>query len=395
MKTRGMPLNLAKANDLCEVWLELASNLENEIKNELKVDGDFNIKSTKAMPLKLAEFGYNLPTTEKGNKSVNAKWLEENADDPLLSKLLRYKRALKARKDFTDKLVAYQEIIPDKYRSKDIGILYPTLKPFGAKKTGRFSSGGGTGCLELNILAIPRRNEDFGLPIREIFIADENEKIVCCDFSNQEPRLQVHYAKRLSCEGSDLFVEMWKNDPNMKFHEVTAKETGLEYDLAKMVTLMISYNGSSKGLSNKLKISKEEAQHIIDQYYDRIPFMKQLQTKTSKNLKKLGYIRTIGGRKLKLDPPMILRCGDIWTQENKAMSKLIQGSGADQIIKSMVDAWKAGLRILASIHDEIIISTMYPDRDLIILKNCMENAYMLEVPVVVDAGIGESWGQAK
>lgn len=393
VKTTGVRVDLDKAKQLGDEWLAKAKEMEIDIKKGLNLEESFNLNSNKQLGELIMTLIPDVPMTDKGNPTIAAEWLDSQTH-PQIKKIASYRKALKAEKDFVRKLIDYQQGIPEKYRGKKYGWIYPSLKPLGATLTGRFTSGGGTGSLELNMLAISRRNEEFGAPLREVFVGHEGEQVVCCDFSNQEPRLQVHYAKMLNCGGVDAIIKLWNENPTMKYHQKVADLTGLPYDTAKMVTLGLAYNMRSHGLSQKLGIPFEEAKELIYQYYKMMPFMKQLQDVTSKNLLKLGYIRTIDGRKLFIDPPFMWE-GQKRTNESKAMSKLIQGSGAGQTIESMIRAWERGLKLLLSVHDEILISTNEPDKDMAILKDCMENSYPLVVPVVADGGIGESWGAAK
>lgn len=393
IKTRGVCIDLTKAKELSIRFKAIAVEAEKEVISALAVTSEFNINSTKQLGEALISQGYKLPVTESGNPSLRSEWLEEQ-EDPIFKLIKRYRKALKVEKDFIQKLTAYQEIIPDKYKEEGRGWLFPSLKPLGATMTGRFTSGGGTGSLELSIHQIPRRDEEFGSPIRELFIAHKGERLVCCDFSSQESRLQVHYAKLLNCKGVQPIVDAWNADPIMKYHHKVAEMTGLEYDIAKMINLGLSYGMHAKTMSEKLGMSFEQGEAVIKQYHKLLPFMSQLQSIASKNMAKLGYIRTIGGRKLYIDPPYSYG-GKIRTNESKALSKLIQGSASDQCITSMINAWKAGLKILFSVHDEIVISTDRPNSDLIELTNCMQNSYLLEIPMVAEGGIGDSWGEAK
>lgn len=395
MKFRGLRIDLSAAKQLSKDWGAIAIDAEANVRKVLN-DPTLNINSVMQLGKTLEARGYPIQKTAKGNYSITAEWLEEQSDNEAAFKhLKRYRKAGKAQKDFVQKLLDYQEIIPEKYREKGIGVLYPTLKPFGATATGRFTSGGGTGSLELNVLAISGRDEEFGMPIRKLFIPNNpDDSIVCCDFSAQEIRLQVHYAKLLNCIGIDVIVDKWQQDPKMKYHQAVADMTGLDYNTAKMVTLGLSYDMHAHGLSMKLDVTMQKAQSIIDQYHKLLPFMKQLQDTCAATLKKNRYIRTIGGRKLFIDAGYEWN-GKLRTQERKAMSKLIQGSAADQMIKSMIAIDKAGFDIILTVHDELLATTANPEQDLLKVRELMETAYTLKVPVVAEGAFGNSWYSAK
>lgn len=392
MKFRGLKIDLKTALQLHSYWEGIAEDAEKNVK-KLLGDDNVNINSVQQLGTLLVAKGYRIPETDKGNYSITSEWLEDQPKE-LFKELKRYRKAGKAKKDFVGKLLEYQKIIPSKYREKDIGVLFPTLKPFGATATGRFTSGGGMGSLELNVLAISGRDEEFGMPIRKLFIPNNPEdKIVCCDFSAQEIRLQVHYAKLLECTGIDVIVDKWNAEPRMKYHQAVADMTGLDYNTAKMVTLGLSYDMHAKGLSTKLDVPIAKAQSIIAQYHQLLPFMKQLQDTCAATLKKNGYIRTIGGRKLFIDDSYHY-AGQLRTQERKAMSKLIQGSAADQMIKSMITIDKAGYEIILVVHDELLATTSN-DSDLKNIQHYMETAYSLKVPVVAEGNVGLNWYDAK
>lgn len=393
IKKRGTRIDLRHTKKLEHRFEAIAKESELVVQEELGNIKDFNINSTKQLGEALIALGYDLPRTEKGAPSLKSDWLEEQ-DHGVFKHIKRYRKALKVKKDFIQKLIKYQEVIPEKYRADGKGWLFPSLKPFGATMTGRFTSGGGTGSLELSIHQIPRRDEEFGAPVRELFLPHEGEQLICCDFSSQESRLQVHYAKLLNCKGVQPIVDAWVEDPTMKYHNKVAELTNLDYDTAKMINLGLSYGMHTKKLSEKIGVSEDEGERIIKQYHRLLPFMQQLQQITARNILKLGYIKTIGGRRLYIDPAYKW-AGKTRTQEQKGLSKLIQGSAADQCRKSMVDAYKAGLRILFSVHDEICVSSSNADSDLSTLKECMEHSYELEVPMICDGGIGDSWGSAK
>lgn len=395
-KFNGIRLDLAATRRLSKKWIELSETAKADVLRQFETYGfsGVNVDSGTQVGEALTAMGIDVPKTIKGNFSITKEWLEEQGN-PLLDNLKLYRKANKAEKDYIQKILQYQEVIPDKYRKEDVGIMFPTLKPLGATLTGRFSSGGGNGSKELNVLAISGRDEHFGMPLRELFLPyHENEKIVCADFSNQEPRLQVHYAKLLNCKGVDEIIEAWKQNPKMKYHQKVADMTKLEYNTAKMLTLGLSYGMGCAKVADKLGLSYEKALKILNQYHELLPFMKQLQKATAHALKTNGYIKTIGGRKLRIDDPYEYM-GQMKTNEHKGMSKLIQGSGVDQLWQSMINIDRAGLRFMLCVHDEIIISSSNPEQDKDTLVNCMEQAIPLLVPVVAEVGVGDSWLAAK
>lgn len=392
IKLTGMRIDLKQLDIVSDKFKKARDESEVRLKDMLGSD-TVNINSTEQLGEILSEQGYVIPRTELGNYSIKSEWLDTRGEE-VFKMLSRYRKSNKAEKDYIQKVKKYQNAIPEEYRNKDYGWIYPSLHPYAATATGRFTSGGGTGCLELSLHQIPRRDEEFGPLCRSIFVAHEGETLCVGDFNSQESRLQVHYAAVIGCEGAQVIVDAWNENPSMKYHQKVAELTEIEYEKAKTINLGLSYDMHTKSLAVRLGVTYEEAEEILKQYHRLLPFMKPLQVITANSLKKNGYIKTIGGRKLNIDKPYWFN-GRFKTQERKGLSKLIQGSAVDQCVRSMIRAYKTGLKLLFSIHDELIISTKSPDVDSSKLKECMEGSYVLKVPVLADVGTGNSWMDGK
>lgn len=384
-KSRGVCIDLKRAK---EVSIEFG-NIKKEQEDVIYAlaGHSFNINGIqKQLAPVLIELGYSLPQTEKGNYSVNSAWLDDQKG-PIIDAIKLYRQSSKMKKDFIDKIIDYQEAIPEQYRSEDRGILFPTMKILGATVTGRFSSGGGSGCKEVSIQQIPSRNEQFGKPCRSIFIPFPGEKWGYGDFNSQESRLQVHYAALLHCGSVDSVVDAWNDDPLMSFHDKVASLANIDRSYAKAINLGLSYGMGETKLVDGLGLSSREGKQLLVQYHQLVPFMKQLQKKASKALKTNGYIKTIGGRRLTI--------GRDRGAEKDGLSKLAQGSAADQCKRAMQRAYKAGIHILFAVHDELNWSSKHVEKDLITVQAAMEGAYQLVVPVVAEMGQGDSWLEAK
>lgn len=383
-KIRGIRIDLKRAKEVQEEFAIAADTAEQKM-YEFACK-EFNINSTAQLAPVIMSMGYVLPKTEKGNYSVNKDWLDGEQGE-IIDVLKRYKQATKMKRDFVDKLINYQEAIPEQYREDDIGIIFPTMKILGATTTGRFSSGGGMGCLEVNLQQIPTRNKEFGAPCRELFIAHEGEELGLADFSSQEQRIMVHYAKLLNCTGIDEIVSAWNIDPKMDFHQKVASIANISRDQAKTIGLGLAFGMGQEKLIASLGISEQEGAAILRKYHSMLPFMNELRSKAAKGLKTNKYIKTLGGRKLVI--------GKDRGAERDGLSKLSQGSAACQTKRAMQLCHKAGLNIVLSVHDELGISTANIEKDLPILEKCMETAYTLIVPSVAEGGHGTNWLKAK
>jgi len=383
-KINGVRIDINKAKALLIKNKDIIADEENIVFLALGCPDNFNINSHKNLTKCLMDVGYILPKTIKGSYSINKEWLDDQPEE-IYKHIRRYRKAVKV-KEYIQKLIDYQQVIPEKYIKDNIGWLYPSLKPYGATATGRFSSGGGIGCKELNIQQIPRRDEEFSAPLRDLFLPHEGEVLCCADFSSQESRLQVHYAALMGCTKANFVKQKYIDDPQTDFHELVAQICNISRDEAKTINLGLSYGMGQTKLILSLGVGQQEGAKILRQYHKLLPFLKELQNITTKTMVKNGYIKTIGGRKLRLSEH---------DYAGKALNKLIQGSAADQIKRSMISAYKYGLKVLFSVHDEIVISSTVPIAHKTLLITAMCHSIKLSLPMYIDCGTGDSWGKAK
>ncbi len=389
MKVRGVDIDLSQCRKVSKQfgrWINDAAKKVYEALGQVVEIG----KVDKQLGPALEAIGVELPRTPTGKYSIKDEWLAEQEGD-IFERLRVYRKALNMKNNFIDKILAYQECIPEEYRDPNRGKLHSTLKLLGAHVTGRFSSGGGSGCKEVSIHQIPVRDETFGQPCRSIFLPYQGETWVHGDFSSQESRLQVHDACLLGCDGAEKIKDKWVANPGMSFHEETAREANVPKGDAKTVNLALTYGLGDEKLIKKLGMSPMQGADFLTRYHTMLPFLKQLQSKCKASLKANRYIKTIGGRKLVIGK----RFRGNMTPEKDGLSKRVQGSAADQCMEAMIKAHDAGLKIMIIVHDELNISTANPERDAPILKECMETAMPLLVPVVADVAYGATWLEAK
>ena len=397
LRKRGHRIDLDKAKTNHAYCLEKAAQYEQELYN--LAGKEFNVDSPKQLgdiflargldPEKLKDEN----SAWTGNYSTGKAWLETQSDD-FCRTLLKYRKYNKVANDFLGKIIGACGIDPT---TGPYGRVHLNLYPHGATQTGRFTSGAyskrGTS-FELNIQQIPGRDEELGVMCREVFIPEKWEKQVTADFSNQEQRIQVHYGVVLGCTGARAVAAAWADDPHLDYHGKIAEMVGLDRTLAKTINLGLSYGMGQYKLADSIGKSVEATEGILRQYHRMLPFMKQLQQITRGSIKKNGYIKTLGGTKLKLK---ILQTKDGRTIvfDKDGLSKLIQGSAADQTRAAMVECYRRGLKVLFSVHDEISITSADPNRDAPILQNIMENVYKLEVPMLAEPKIGDCWSETK
>lgn len=415
MKQRGIYLDIQAAKKASHKLEDLVKEKTKELYQLCNIE--FNLNSVKQIVLAFENIGISgFPVTDKGNKSIGDGWLAEQTH-PACVLLSAIRKTKKIKESFIDKLIEYQGMTG--CEDKDIGIIYPSFHVLGATKTGRFTSGAyKAGSKEVNMQQIPARDPVLGPLCRSIFIAPAGEKWITADYSNQEQRLQVHFAAKWKLEGADLVCAEWNKDPHMDYHSKVAEMVGFLCDTAcgdctkcgqgrkyaKTINLGLSYGMGSGKLCTQLglptawwkapsglnvEVAGEEGKLVLQQYHTMFPFMKKLQDTAASELIRRKYIQTIGGRYLESEFTYIDPKG------RKGLSKLVQGSAADQIMKALINCQKAGLTLRATIHDEICITSCNPDTDVLLLEEAMTNTYPTLVPMVAEIGVGDNWGDSK
>jgi DNA polymerase I-like protein with 3'-5' exonuclease and polymerase domains len=274
----------------------------------------------------------------------------------------------------------------------------------GGTVTGRFSYS------NPNLQQVPARNKEIGPLIRSVFIPNEGCTWGSFDYSQQEPRVLVHYAALTGggLKGADEVIESYKTkDPD--FHQAVADMAGIDRSTAKTINLGMMYGMGKGKLSSQLGLDKEETENLFAKFHANVPFVKQLMEQASRKAESVGYLRTLLGRKCRFDKWEPRSFGthkslslvdaqreygrDIkraWTY--KALNRLIQGSSADMTKKAMIDLYEEGIISHIQVHDELNCSIESKEQATRI-KEVMENTVELKVPLKVDMEIGPSWGE--
>ena len=264
-----------------------------------------------------------------------------------------------------------------------------------------------------NLQQLPNYN-DYGEGIRSIFLPNsKNERWGCFDYSQQEPRLVVHYALRTpGITGINEIAQEYKaKDSTADFHQLVAKLANIERKEAKTINLGLFYGMGQAKLQAQLGINSEtEAKALINKYHFKVPFVKQLMTSVMHRAQNSGQIRTIGGRLCRFnkwepkdwDRRDLYETWDEAARENgpgnikraftyKALNRLIQGSAADMTKQAMINLFKANIIPLTQLHDELNISIESPEQ-VDKIRKVMKEAFLLEIPNKVDYEDGENWG---
>jgi DNA polymerase I-like protein with 3'-5' exonuclease and polymerase domains len=272
-----------------------------------------------------------------------------------------------------------------------------------------------------NLQQIPARDPELGPMIRSLFLPEEGQKWAAIDFSQQEPRILVHYAyiygksKGLTLDGVGEFVHGYRNNPDMDFHTMVAEMAQIPRKQAKTINLGLMYGMGVGKMSDQLDITLDEAKELVRQYHTRVPFVKMLMTGVQNRLNdkgSSGSIRSLLGRKCRFDlwepdtfamnkalpyREAVQEHGETTRLKRaytyKALNRLIQASAADMTKKAMINIYKTGRIPLIQIHDEIAMSVK-DENDAKNIAQMMETAVELEVPSKCDVEIGPDWGSA-
>ena len=329
-----------------------------------------------------------LKKTPKGQPSTEESVLQELAIDyPLPKLILDYRSLSKLKSTYTDKLP--QQV------DDNTGRVHTSYHQAVAA-TGRLSSS------DPNLQNIPIRSAE-GRKIRQAFIAPKGYKILAADYSQIELRIMAHLSSdagllRAFSEGEDI-------------HRATAAEVfGVAPDQvttdlrrsAKAINFGLIYGMSSFGLAQQLGLSRNQAQSYIDLYFARYPGVKNYMDSIRDKAREQGYVETLFGRRLYLPEIKSRNAARRQYAERTAINAPMQGTAADIIKRAMIctDQWllenKADAKMIMQVHDELVfeIADDQIDHYTAMIRTIMCSAADLEVPLVVDIGVGNNWDEA-
>jgi len=334
--------------------------------------------------------------TEKTQAPSFTKNFLQEHEHPVVNLIAKAREVNKAHTTFIDSILKYE------HNGRIHAEINQLRNAGGGTVTGRFSY------QNPNLQQIPARNKDLGPKIRSLFIPEDNCKWGCFDYSQQEPRLVVHYAALYKLPSVYDVVDAYNDDPNSDFHQTVADMADIKRTQAKTINLGLFYGMGKNKLQAELGVSKEKAGELFNTYHGKVPFVKQLMDKASNRAQDRGQIRTLLGRlcRFHLWEPNSFGMHKAMTHEDalqehgpgikraytyKALNKLIQGSAADMTKKSMLELYKEGIVAHIQIHDELCIS-IESDAQAKKVVEIMEQAVTLEVPNKVDYEYGTNWG---
>ena len=396
MRFKGVRVDLEKAQNIKLNLIKREETLIKKIKDLTGVHVEIMAARSIAKAFDKLKLPYD--RTAKSNEPSFTKNFLQNHPHELPKAIAEARELNKAHSTFIDSITKHEV---DGRIHADINQIRSDA---GGTVTGRFSMS------NPNLQQIPARHPELGPMIRSIFIPEEKHVWGSFDYSQQEPRILVHYAKLQNLEGVDEIVDAY-NTGDADFHQVVADMAGIERKQAKTINLGLMYGMGKNKLMAELGLMKESAEKLIRQYHSKAPFVKQLMDNVSRKANDRGKIRTLGGRACHFDlwqpvqfgvfKPLPLEQARKEYDEPlkraftyKALNKLIQGSAADMTKKSMVALYKNGIIPHIQIHDEVDISIESQKQAEQIIE-IMESAVELQVPNKVDYEKGDNWGAIK
>jgi DNA polymerase I-like protein with 3'-5' exonuclease and polymerase domains len=374
MRTFGIKVDI---DYLRQTKTLLEQKVENA-KNELPPG--FNPRSPNDMKKLMTEAGRtDWPTTELGNPSFEEKWLKGFPEGQRVVSLRKYSNLINTfimplmeEHSFNGRVNAQL----NQLKGDDAGTI-----------SGRFS------CSFPNLQQIPKRDKELAPMFRRAFVADEGHLLYEGDQSQAEPRLFAHYSK------DPNLLAGYNSEPFVDMHQVTANLLNVERDpRAKRMNMGILTGMQKKTFASHMGLTYEEASRMFDQWMEAYPTIAKFQDQAKRVLINRGYIKTLLGRRGRLDQPRFAY---------KAVSKIIQGGNAD-IIKYKIleiDKWLESIgdpvRLLMTVHDSLLWQA--PDTEegrklsvelIARLEDVMSPPFNLSVPFLIDWDCGINWKEA-
>ena len=397
---RGIRFDRKKCEKLIDKMKTLEINAIKQVKDMAGVSVE--VWAAASIAKAFDKLGIPYPKTETGKPSFTKAFLDTHAH-PIAKLIVEARELNKTHGTF---------LLPYLDHSAKTGRIHPHINQL------RSDSGGTvTGRLSManpNLQQVPARHEVIGPMVRSLFLPEEGQLWAANDFSSQEPRLLVHYARLVDLPGADEMAQQYHQDPRTDFHQMVADLASIPRKQAKTIGLGLMYGMGKAKMAASLDLSVDEASAIINKFHQNVPFLKGTINAVMKRIEhpaSNGSIRTLLGRRCRFNlwEPMEFGINKALPREQavleygqrikraytyKGLNRLIQGSAADQTKAAMVALKREGFNLLLQVHDEIAISVESRE-EAERASQVMQEAVKLEVPSVVDVEIGTTWGDAK
>tara|TARA_R110000751_G_scaffold698_4_gene2411 strand:+ start:161 stop:2026 length:1866 start_codon:yes stop_codon:yes gene_type:complete len=395
MRWRGVRVDEEKADTISKQLSLKEQKIMVEIKRQY--GSEVNLWANASLQSIFEKNKIWFPRTAKGMPSFQRDWLEGH-DHELPQLIVKARKLNKARTTFIDKMIK-----DHCFNGRIHAEAHAMRNDRGGTVSGRFSYS------NPNLQQVPARDPEIGNLIRSLFIPEEGCQWGVFDYSQQEPRLTVHYADQMKLTGAQDAVKLYTEE-NADFHQIVADMANIPRKQAKTINLGLSYGMGKEKLIKELGIDDTEAENLFQQYHANVPFIRALQDQCARVAMDRGYIKTFAGRRCRFDLwesryertlPLPLeeakeKYGDNLKRSYtyKALNRLIQGSAADMTKLAMLGLWEEGIVPHLQVHDEVDISIENTEQANTVAR-IMENCVELAVPLLVDMELGTSWGETK
>lgn len=396
MRERGVRVDVEAASRSGKQLEQQEKELLQKVKAETGIDVEIWAAASIAKVFDALGLAY-ARTAKTEAPSFTKAFLKEHPH-PLAKAIVQARELNKARTTFIDTIMEHN--INGRIHCE----FHQLRSDDGGTVTGRFS------CSNPNLQQIPAHNPVVGPMVRGLFLPEEGHIWGAFDYSAQEPRLVAHYAYLLGLPSADKFHEAYQTNPRTDFHQIAADLVGVERKKAKTINLGLFYGMGKGKLADQLGLPIDEANDLFSRYHDMVPFVRRLSDHCMQRADQKGVIRTLLGRKCHFNKWEPRRFGVHSPKSHeealveygpeikraftyKALNKLIQGSAADQTKKAMLELYREGMLPMLQMHDELDVSVKSKEEGARVAE-IMETCVQLEVPSVVDAAYGATWGEA-
>lgn len=386
MRYRGIRIDMERAQNAVQV-LQLEYD-EFLLKVEKRLGQKLDIWTPDSIVDACFRMKEDYPKTARGGPSFQQEWLE-NHTNPVLRSIPKLRTLDKMRGTFIDSYFL-QSCVNGRLHAQ----FHPLRADDGGTVSGRCSSSNPN----LQNLPSPEKSA-FGKVVRGFLLPEEGHSWATLDYSQQEPRMAVHFATLSKLRGAEAAAKAYRDNPSQDFHQLVADLAGISRKEAKVINLGMLYGMGggllcqSLGLPVVATVSKSgrsymkpgpEGEALIRQYHLKMPWIRGLQDAVEGKAEQRGYIRTLQGRRC--------RFGEGKDFARKALNRLIQGSSADQTKLAMLHNWREyGLVPLVQVHDELGYSVASVEEARLAEKGMIECVELL-VPSKVDLELGPNWG---
>ncbi len=393
MRKRGVRVDTDRAvrfrDELVRREAEAAKQIQTLIGFEVPVWE--SAKIAKAFDVRGVRYPYTAPSKNypNGQPSFTAPWLK-TVDDPFAKLLLQSRRWEKVRGTFVEGF--FLDLATN-------GRVYPQINPLPTDDSGAVS--GRSSCEKPNLQQLSAKDAEMAAEVRGLCLPEEGAEWAALDYSQQEPRLAVHFAFLAGVRGARQVVEQYRRNPRTDFHNMVAKLGDILRPQAKILNLALIYGKGEAATCRELGFETElvktrrgemvevagpEGKAFLAAYHKIVPWVNGLKEACGRAVRKRGFIKTLLGRRC--------RFGEGKARDHMAVNRLVQGSAADQLKKANVDMYEQlGEIPLVNVHDEIGMNK-WSDAQIKLAERCMVETTPLQVPVIVDIATGRNWGEA-